>query len=81
MTLIQFFFLLACDRELWPQSRPAAVSDGAVGHHGRPSAHVQRPEGHLSTLKGAVAEQTHHSHQPGPARPAGIPHRQSECEV
>lgn len=79
MNLHVEFISLACNWELWPESRPAGVSDGVMGHHGISSAHVQWSQRHLSSLQGAPAEQTHHRHQPRFNGQAGISHCQGGC--
>lgn len=77
--ILNYFTSLACNWELWPESRPARVSDGVMGHHGISSTHVQWSQRHLSSLQGAPAEQTHYRHQPRFNGQAGISHCQGGC--
>lgn len=58
-------------RELRPEPRSAADSDGLVGYHGCPTSDVQRPAKHLSQSQRSATEQTDHCHQPGPFGHAG----------
>lgn len=75
-TLSHIIFLAlmpqADHRELRPQPRSAADSDGLVGYHGCPASDVKRPAKHLSQSQRTTAEQTHHCHQPGPSGQARL---------
>lgn len=77
-TLVCFQRSSAGDRKLRPESRPARVSDGIMGHHGGPAIHVQRSEKHLPSLERPAAEQTRHQHQSGPTGKARLPHGDGE---